>query len=148
MKTYILLIGFIFCGFYVHSQNSDSLEILDLEQKWVQVALDGDADSFALMMADDYKGLYSSGQFGSKEPWVDAIRSGKNKYNYVKISGLKVYVYQKTAIVTGKYEERAVRDNGKETDDSGSYMNTWAKAKGKWILVASAFTDDVKDDGK
>lgn len=120
---------------------SDSLKILKLEQIWVDVALDGDADSFAAMMANDYKGLYSSGRFGSKEPWVKAIKESKTIYNYVKIHDLSVYIYSNTAIVTGRFEQQDVK-NGVEHNDSGSYLNTWARIDEKWILVASAFTDD------
>ncbi len=142
MKKYTILLGLLF-GFYVNAQESDSLKIIELEHKWVQVALDHDADAFASMMLDDYKGLYSSGRFGSKDPWVKAIRASKTIYNYVKIYDLGVYIYENTAIVTGKYKEQAVR-NGVESNDSGSYMNTWAKIDGKWLLASSAFTDDVK----
>ena len=144
MKNYIVILGLIF-GFCVNAQESDSLKIIELEHKWVQVAIDQDADAFASMMLDDYKGLYSSGRFGSKEPWVKALRKTNTIYNHVRIYDLNVYIYENTAIVTGKYEEKAVR-KGVESDDTGSYMNTWARIDGKWLLGSSAFTDDVKKE--
>jgi len=112
-----------------------------LEHKWIQVAIDGDADAFESMVADNYVGLYPNGALGRKQNWVNNIRSGRNKYEYVKLSNLKVYLNGNTAVVTGKYDEKAFIA-GNERVSKGSYMSTWAKVNGSWKVVASAFTDD------
>ena len=123
------------------SRLTDSLMIISLEHRWVQVAMAGDADAFADMMADNYVGLYPDGRLGRKASWVSSIRSGKAKYEYVRLTDLQVYLNGSTAVVTGRYDEKAF-SAGKERLSKGSYMSTWAKINGQWKIVANAFTDD------
>ena len=137
--SFILLLLFAFKS---NAQQSDSEKIVELEHKWVQVALDGDAEGFSAMMADDYVALHPDGKIVRKKPWADAIKAKKTKYEFVHITDIKVYLYnENTAIVTGRFSQKAIKEN-KEKYDAGSYMNTWTKINGKWILLASAFTDD------
>ncbi len=52
--SFILLLLFTFKS---NAQQSVSAKIVELEHKWVQVALDGDAEGFSAMMTDDYVAL-------------------------------------------------------------------------------------------
>lgn len=149
MKKQIIVLT-ILLGLYSCQRNSteltdeqsDSSKIVELEHKWVQVALDGDAEGFSAMMADDYVALRHDGKIGRKKPWADAIKAKKTQYEYVNITDINVYLYNKnTAIVTGRFSQKAIKEN-KEVYDAGSYMNTWTKINGKWIVLASAFSHD------
>jgi len=112
-------------------------QVLAAEQEWVDVTLAGDVDKFASFMADEYVAIVSNGRMFDKATWVSDLRSGRAKYESVKLSNLVVHVYGDTAVVRGDFTQKAI---GNHPSSVGKYVNTWVKRTGRWQVVASGFS--------
>ena len=114
-------------------------EVLAAEHEWVRVALVGDADAFASFLADPYVELNPDGSFVDKTTWTEGIRSGRSHYESVDLRNLRVrFPTPDVAVVTGAYTQKAIR-YGKDNSDSGVYVNTWVRMRGRWVVVSSGF---------
>jgi ketosteroid isomerase-like protein len=139
MKLTMLFLPFFMFTIITHAQKSTfDRKIVELEHRWVDVALKGDADAFAAMMSDDYVRMNPDGTVGYKKPWVDAVRSRSTKYHSVNLYDMQVKQHGNTAVVTGKFTQKATKA-GVEEEVAGSFMNTWQNVKGKWVIISSSF---------
>lgn len=106
----------------------------------------GDAAALDKMYADDYTLIDQNGVTQTKAQRVDAIKSGKLKFDGLKFSDLKVNMHPAGdgAIITGKVTGKGIMDGKTEERNS---MVTWVAAKGKdgsWRFVHAQITD-IKD---
>jgi ketosteroid isomerase-like protein len=114
---------------------------------WVKASLDGDADVFRSFATDDYVMLWvapatktqpAHWHVRSRDEWVAMLRTGKVKYKSVELRNTRVRVNGDIAIFTGEYTQKALGD-GTEADESGFFVETWAKRGGEWLAVSSVF---------
>jgi ketosteroid isomerase-like protein len=128
-------------------KSSDEAQVIAAEHAWIDATLAGNADAMAGYMSDDYVELSLvqgtparrvHWDVVRKASWVDSIRSKREKYESVKISDIHVYLHGEVATVAAYYTQKGV-DSGKRIDFSGTYVNTWVKKGGRWVIVSSAF---------
>jgi hypothetical protein len=107
-NLYQSFFSFSVCSFaqlslFVHNKKNLQQKILALEHQWVDVALKQNATSFAGMMSDDYVRMNTDGTVGVKKPWVEGIRTGATRYDWVNLFDTNVKLHGNTAIVTGMF---------------------------------------------
>lgn len=109
------------------------------------------ADAAALdkMYADDYMLIDQNGAVSTKAQRVEAIKSGKVKFEGLKFSDLKVKMHPAGdgAVITGKVTGKTVMDGKTEERNS---MVTWVAGKGKdgtWRFLNAQITD-IKEAAK
>jgi ketosteroid isomerase-like protein len=114
---------------------------------WAKAAVDGNAAYFRTFATDDYVELWvdpatktqpAHWHVRSRDEWADTLRTGKVKYQSVELKNTRVHVNGDIATFTGEFTQKAVR-NGTETDQSGFFVETWAKRGGEWLAVSSVF---------
>ena len=114
-------------------------EVLAAEHGWADATLKGDADLFASYMSDQWIGLTHRGAYSEKAPWTSNIRAGTTHYDALEISNLRVRFPQRNvAVVTGDFTEKGRSASG-DIRVEGRYIDTWARADGRWQVVSSGF---------
>ena len=128
-------------------KDGDVREILATDQAFAKSAIGNNADLFASYMVEGYVLLEfepatakAEGHWvsTSKNEWVAAVRRGTQRYSAVELHDQLVHLQGSIATVTGQYSQTAVKD-GKDDSSKGSYMETWVKQNGRWLIVNSVF---------
>ena len=129
------------------SSANASDEVMRADRAWAQTAVDGDASKMASFMSGDYVEIILNPATAGKEAewttrnkseWVEALRSGRDKYESVELHNLRVYLHGEIASVTGHYSQKGTSD-GKDNSSAGTYVNTWVRRNGHWEIVSSVF---------
>ncbi len=76
-------------------------QVLDMEKKFRESTVSGDADGVAALMADDAIFIHGNGAAQSKSEFVGALRSGQMAFSSYDLRDPKVISFQGGAIVSG-----------------------------------------------
>ena len=109
-------------------------QIKTLTDQLAQAYINGDTSFWEKYLADDYMGVYASGQAYTKS---ESVQPGALKYESFDVREMKIRVYGNTAVVNQLTSATGtVRKDGKPF--SGLYRTTrvWVKQNGNWRLVA------------
>ena len=121
------------------SKPADAEAVRQAEHAWAQAALKGDAAAFEKILADDMTHTHGGGRTESKAQFVEAIRSGAQKYEAIDYEEIKVRVYGSTAIVTSEPNIRTV-NSGVPSSSHSRFLHVYVKQGGVWRLVAHQST--------
>jgi len=111
-------------------------ELFQMEEKWRNAVLRGDAAAMASLLDDDYMAITPNGTLQSREQTLAHVRSGAMRFRSIIINDRKVRFYGTTAVVTCRAD---VVGSTAEGDMTGSYRYThvWVlDAKGNWRVVS------------
>ena len=131
----------------VATVKTDVSDLLAADQAWAKAVIGNNADLFASYMVDEYILIEmepATAQAPShwtstgKKDWVAAVRHGTQQYTAVELHNQVVHLQGSIATVTGEYSQKATKD-GKDDSSSGSYVETWVKRKGRWLVLNSVF---------
>jgi ketosteroid isomerase-like protein len=117
-----------------HASNSATLT--DLEYRWANALQSGDTAALESILGDAYVDADEMGRRTDKQGLLAAVRSGDLKMNSIKLSGLQVYEFGTTAVVTG----RATQDGsykGQPLSESVVFTNTFIMHQGSWRALGS-----------
>ena len=126
---------------------NDVSEILAADQAFAKSAVDDHVDLFASFMAKDFvlvewetaaDNIPSHWVSRSKKEWVEAVRAHRQQYSAVELHNQTVHLQGDIATVTGEYLQTAIKD-GKDDSSSGTYVETWVKLNGRWLVLNSVF---------
>lgn len=114
-----------------------------LTEQLNQAALKADAATYDKLTADDYISISVLGKPSTKSEIMEAIKSGKTKFDAIEVVDTKVRVYGDAALVIGLSN---VKGHSGDTDISGQYRSTrlWIKQKGQWKTVSFQATRVAK----
>jgi ketosteroid isomerase-like protein len=112
----------------------------DLEQKWMDAMKSGDATSLKRFLAADFtlaSGRATETLIDKKQYVAETLRD--LKVETYSLEELRVRVYLDTAVVSGRYKQRATMAN---EDWSGDFVFTdvWIKQAGGWKAVSRHVT--------
>jgi ketosteroid isomerase-like protein len=110
--------------------------LIDMENEWTKASKAGNADALAPMLADDFVALDSDGSMHTKADVLARVKKAKWVTN--DIGDVKVTVHGDAAVVTGSWTGKGTDGTGKAVDAKERWVDTWVKAGGKWVCVASA----------
>ena len=109
------------------------------ERAWAQAAIKGDAAALDKILADDLTHTHGGGRTETKGQFLEAIRSGAQKYEAIDYDEINVRVYGSTAIVTSEPHIRTI-NAGQPSSSHSRFLHVDVKRGGMWRLVAHQST--------
>jgi uncharacterized protein (TIGR02246 family) len=121
------------------SKPGDAEAARQAERAWAQAAIKGDVAALDKILADDLTHTHGAGRTESKAQFLEAIRSGAQKYEAIDYGEINVRVYGATAIVTSEPNIRTV-NSGQPSSSHSRFLHVYVKQSGMWRLVAHQST--------
>ncbi len=111
--------------------------LLALEQRWVTAAKASDGAAVGALLTENFVAIDADGSMKTKAELVE--RTTKAKWTSATLTEMKVVMHgNNTAIVTGVWAGVGTDGSGKAVDARERWADTWIKADGKWLCVATA----------
>ena len=114
---------------------SQEKEILALEEKRFAAMLSGDVGLLDALLHQDLVYTHSSAVVDSKASYLEAIRTGKTRYESQKRFEERVRMCGECALVTGRAEMQA-EVNGARKTLRLRYLDVWTKTPQGWKFIA------------
>jgi len=110
-------------------------ELLKANQEYDTALLHGDAVALDQLYANEFVYTNPDGEIRNKAQQLEFTRSGDLKFESAQSSDVKVRVYEKTAVMTGRFNAKGTF-KGETIDVRERYTAVWVKQNGRWRLVA------------
>ncbi len=107
-------------------------QVLALEKTWSTAPIEGDLETVADVLADDWICVAPTGETMGKADLLKALSSRKNVFDSANYTDVKVKIFDKTAIVTSFFH-----GVGKELTLKQRYMRVYVNRHNKWQCVAT-----------
>jgi len=114
-------------------------KILALESVWDRAVETGDTRALDAIFDNFLVYVEHDGRVMGKAEYLAGVKRGDENPLQVSTEGMRAHIWGTTAIVTGIYRERGVRD-GKPYDRRGRFIDTWIFKNGTWVCVAAQAT--------
>jgi ketosteroid isomerase-like protein len=111
-----------------------------LDRDWADATTHGDLAKLDRLLSDDLTYTHSGGTMDTKQQFLDALRSGKRKYESIDFREVNVRQYGKAAIVTSRPQVHVI-SSGHDTQFRPRFLHVWVNQNGTWRLVAHQSTD-------
>ncbi|MGI8811545.1 MAG: nuclear transport factor 2 family protein [Pyrinomonadaceae bacterium] len=120
-------------------------EVLKLEKEMYEALIRPDTPFFERILAEDYAEARVSGGMIDKARLIQILKSGRLKVLAYDINEVRVRIYGKTALATGRYSRNELINglDGKETEynQQGRFVDVWEKRNGNWQRVYNQDTN-------
>lgn len=118
------------------SQGASALaELSRLETVWNEAHLKGDEAALDRLWADDLTVTVPSMPIMTKTEALEFVRSGRMRFQRYQTSGVRIRVYEKAAVVTGRLQ-RTRTINGQEVADDWQFTKLYIRKGKQWQVVA------------
>jgi ketosteroid isomerase-like protein len=108
-----------------------------LEEDYGDAIMAADLDRINQIVADDWRGVSSSGRVSNKESVLEFVKSGKSKLEWFELGPRDVKVLgDDVAVVQASVSERN-NAAGVTTSSTVVYLDVWMKRGNRWVLVRS-----------
>ena len=107
--------------------------VRQLEDRRIKAMIDDDFATLEAILADDLTYTHSSSVTDTKAEYINALRSGKSKYESFDRTPSTVRVYGDTAVVTGN---ATIGLRGQPAKLVIRYTLVYVKRGGEWKMVA------------
>ncbi len=124
-------------GAKAHGQGSVEQRVLQLEHDWANADLKGDTAAIERLEAADFVFTAPDGSVTGRADDVNDLKTGNFKADAIDLNDLKVHVYGKTAVITGKVTLKNCKYRGKDISGDYRFTDVWANSNGTWQVVAS-----------
>jgi ketosteroid isomerase-like protein len=114
-------------------------ELLKLEKDWASAMLKGDVAFLERIYASDIFITNSDGTLWTRDQDIATMKSGETVFTTSVSDNMKVHIYGKTAVVTGR-NESAGKEKGKDFSRQTLWTDTWVTIAGQWKCVATQVT--------
>jgi ketosteroid isomerase-like protein len=108
--------------------------VKEAEREWAAAVCRNDFPRLEQILAADLLYTHSTGLAENKAQYLEALRSGRQKYDTIQFEEMNVRVRGKTAMVAAKVRMTG-NTQGKPFDNMLRFLHVWKKAKGGWQLV-------------
>jgi ketosteroid isomerase-like protein len=116
-----------------------SQEVMDAEKQLISAIETNDFARIDRMLADTLVYTHSTGVIENKADFINALRSGNQRYTSIQHLSPKVNTYDNTGIITGKVRMRGT-SKGQPFDNELLMIRVWVRQQGQWRLVAHQTT--------
>lgn len=146
MKKSLLIAVIIFIGtFLVSGQESSSRrkaesEILKTNEEYDKAIISRDAAAYERILAHDFIFTDYKGNVFNKTQEIEKVRTGNLTFESGKSDDLRVKIYGKTAVVTGRFTAKGKSKNQNFTF-AERYTAVFVKRNGRWQMVAEQSTE-------
>ncbi|MGG9963325.1 nuclear transport factor 2 family protein [Ferruginibacter sp. SUN106] len=130
--TFLFLLGFV----AVKAQTKDEKELTE-KTYLLSHTVFGTKDSLTLekLLAKTVSYGHSHGNLQTREEMIKGVSRNQSNYTDTAVSGIKIFIEDKTAIVRYLFKAKENKKDGTVTDLDFSMMLVWIKEKGKWKLM-------------
>lgn len=112
---------------------------LTLEQAdthWNRLRLQGDAQTLAPLLADDWLLTHSDGRIQHKADYLQELATRQRRNTRIDNEDVQIRNYGDTAVITGTSVQAAISD-GKPWEGRFRFTRVWVQRDGHWQMVAS-----------
>ncbi len=99
----------------------------------IRATTSNDFEALGKVLADDLVYTHSSGTTETKAEFIEALRSGRAKYQSIEPSDLRVRLYGTMALVNG--QSKVVTGGREPKTFEIRWTQAWVKRGGRWQLV-------------
>ena len=125
------------------ASNPTETRIIALENAWNQAQLHHDAKALASLVHQNFIYTDYDGTQMNKAQFLEDTKDHSYRPIFVANEGVKVYLYDNVAIVTGTYHTKGSY-KGRPFEHWGRFTDTWLNRDNHWMCVAS-HTNLVKE---
>lgn len=120
-----------------HEQQSVTAEekVRLAEKDWAEAVSHNDFERLEKILAPDLMYTHSTGLVENREQFVEALKSGRQKYDSIIHEDLVVHVYGKTAFAAARVRMTG-NTKGQPFNNVLRFLHVWVKGKGGWQLAA------------
>lgn len=111
-----------------------TVQVEQAEREWAAAVCRNDFARIEQILAADLIYTHSTGLAEDKAQYLEALRSGRQKYDTIQFEEMNVRVRGKTAMVAAKVRMTG-NTQGKPFDNMLRLLHVWKKNKGGWQLV-------------
>jgi len=131
-----LTILFVFFAALAVAQTKDEKELTE-KTYLLSHTVFGTKDSLTLenLLAKTVTYGHSHGNLQTREEMIKGVSRNQSNYTDTAISGIKIFIQDKTAIVRYLFKAKENKKDGTATDLDFTMMLVWIKEKGKWKLM-------------
>jgi ketosteroid isomerase-like protein len=115
-----------------------------LEQEWAQAGVKGDVSVYERIEANDFVFTDPAGEVGDKAKDLAELKAGQFKAEAIDLDDLKVRVFGKTAIITGRTTIKGGAYKGQDISGQYRFTDVWMNRGGQWQAVSSQATQIKK----
>lgn len=119
-----------------HGQTSGRTEqeLLSANQEYDEALVRGDAVALDRIYSDEFIYTTPDGEVRDKAQQLAFTKSGDLKLESGRSDDVRIRVYGKTAVMTGRFTARG-KFRGVSLDIRERYTAVWVKMRGRWRLV-------------
>lgn len=115
---------------------ADKSKLVALENAWNQAQLHRDGQALDTLISDDFVYTDTDGTVLKKAKFIEDIKDPSGQMTFLANDNVDVFLYPGVAIVTGAYHAKG-KWQGRAYDHYGRFTDTWIRAGGQWLCVAS-----------
>jgi len=115
---------------------AEKSKLIALENAWNQGQLHADTKALEGLVSDQYVYTDTDGRFMNKSAFLADIKDPSYKTTLAANEDVRVFVYDRAAVVTGIYHTKGIYKN-KAIDHWGRFTDTWLFQNGRWQCVAT-----------
>lgn len=135
--TRLLVTILLACG-AVYAASADEA-IRTADEKWAAAVKARDISALESIFTPGLIYAHASGAVEDKTTYMNRLKSGKQRYDTVKIESTRVVMYGDSAVSHSVVRTIGVNDSG-PFNDHVMMMHVWVKQKGTWHLAAHQTT--------
>jgi ketosteroid isomerase-like protein len=119
------------------AQGATERRVMELDRELANAYVKGDTAVVDRLEAVDYVFTGPNGGMTGKGDDISDLKSGNFRAEAIELSDLKVHLYGKSAIVTGKATLKNCKYRGSDISGDYRFTDVWAETGGAWQVVAS-----------
>ena len=122
------------------AQTKAEREVLAANEAFDRAIVTRDVGGYERIMADDFIFTSADGSVSNKKGEIERVRSGRLTFESGKSDDVRVKIYGKTAVLTGRFTARGKND-GRDFTFVERYTAVFVKRGGRWQMVAEQATE-------
>jgi ketosteroid isomerase-like protein len=135
----LLFVSMPLAGQEAADADSQRTKILALENAWNRAEESKDTKALEGLLASTLVYVDYDGTLMDKAKFIASVKAPSLHPEQIVNGSMTAYVYGDSAVVTGIYREKGVR-NGKPYSRRGRFTDTWVNQSGTWVCAASQST--------
>lgn len=122
------------------ANNKAEREVLQANEAFDAAIVSRDAAAYGRIVADEFVFTDFKGAVFNKAQEIEKLKTRKIKFVSGKSDDVRVKIYGKTAIVTGRFKAEIIGE-GKNYSFAERYTAVFVKRSGRWQLAAEQSTE-------
>jgi ketosteroid isomerase-like protein len=141
---HLLVACAVFTAATVYGQGPEAKkELLKIEQDYAKALSSNDTKAILAGLAEEWKLVMTNGEVVTRKDLVEALESGKLKFDAYSSADLDVRIFGETAVVIGSGTSKGSWD-GHDFTGADRFTDVFVRRDGKWTCVSSHSTE-LKD---